>query len=100
MRELLARGLPIDAVFAANDAMAAGAVDAAHAAGLRVPNDVAVAGFDDNSVATATEPALTTIHQPYGRIGSEMVRLLLEIVDGETPASVTVPTSLVVRESA
>jgi DNA-binding LacI/PurR family transcriptional regulator len=65
-----------------------------------VPDDVAVAGFDDNGVAEQLHPALTTMRQPYERISAEMVRLLVDVVDGAEPAAVTLPTSLVVRDSA
>ena len=100
MNKLLARVPDLDAVFAANDAMAAGAIDALKSAGKRVPKDVSVAGFDDSSFAAKTEPALTTMHQPFDRISVEMVRLLLEEISGEQPATVTLPTVLVERNSA
>ncbi|MFB2598189.1 LacI family DNA-binding transcriptional regulator [Herbiconiux sp. P17] len=100
VRELLARAVPFDAIFAANDSMAAGAIDALHAAGIDVPGAVAVAGFDDNVIALETDPPLTTVHQPFERISSEMVRLLTDIIGGEEPASIALPTSLVVRGSA
>jgi DNA-binding LacI/PurR family transcriptional regulator len=100
MRRLLATGARIDAVFVASDLMASGALSVLHAAGLDVPGDVAVVGFDDSSYATATEPPLTTVRQPWDRISQEMVRLLLELIDGKEPVTVTVPTQLVVRESA
>jgi DNA-binding LacI/PurR family transcriptional regulator len=98
--ELLARGIPFDAVFAANDAMAAGAIEAFTAAGVAVPAEVAVAGFDDNDIALSTTPQLSTVHQPFERISSEMVRLLTEIIGGEEPADIMLPTSLVLRGSA
>ncbi|MDP9026859.1 MAG: LacI family transcriptional regulator [Actinomycetota bacterium] len=100
MSALLARHPDIDAVFAANDRMAAGAVAVARSEGLRVPDDVAVAGFDDSPVAVQTTPALTTMRQPFDRISREMVRLLLEEINGGGFASVVVPTELVKRESA
>ncbi|WP_127794434.1 LacI family DNA-binding transcriptional regulator [Agromyces sp. LHK192] len=100
MRELIARGVPFDAVFAANDAMAAGALDVLREAGLRVPDDVAVAGFDDAPIAQRVEPELTTMRQPFDRIAREMVRLLLDVIDGQPAARMTMPTELVVRESA
>lgn len=99
MRHLLAQVPDLDAVFVASDLMAAGALTALHHAGRRVPDDVAVGGFDDSSIAVATEPHLTTIRQPYARISAEMVRLLLALIDGESPAAVIVPTELVVRDS-
>ena len=100
MTTLLDRHPDLDAVFAANDMMAAGAIDVLLARGRRVPEDVAVGGFDDAPVATASTPALTTMHQPFERISEEMVRLLLRVIDGERPAAIVLPTDLVVRESA
>ncbi|MCS5733732.1 LacI family DNA-binding transcriptional regulator [Herbiconiux daphne] len=100
LRTLLAREPAIDAVFAANDAMAVGAIEALQAAGRQVPTDVAVAGFDDNDFATRSTPELTTVRQPFPRISSEMVRVLMELIGGEEPSAITLPTSLVVRGSA
>lgn len=99
MAALLDRRPDLDAVFVASDLMAAGALVALQAAGRRVPEDVAVGGFDDSGVAAALHPALTTMRQPFERISAEMVRLLLEVVEGQAPAAITLPTSLVVRAS-
>ncbi|MGW0519591.1 LacI family DNA-binding transcriptional regulator [Crossiella sp. NPDC003009] len=100
MRELLATAPDLDAVFVASDLMAAGALAAIERAGLRVPEDIAVGGFDDSSVAVTTQPPLTTIRQPWDRISAMMVRQLLAEINGEGPATVILPTELVVRESA
>jgi DNA-binding LacI/PurR family transcriptional regulator len=100
MARLLVQAPELDAVFVASDLMAAGALTALHRAGRRVPEDVAVGGFDDSSIATASHPRLTTIRQPYPRISAEMVRLLLGLIEGQTPSAVIVPTELVVRDSA
>lgn len=100
MRALLDSGTPLDAVFCANDAMAVGALGVAAERGLTVPNDLAVAGFDDSPFATAATPPLTTIRQPFERIGEEMVRLLLERIAGTSPSRVNLPGELVRRESA
>jgi DNA-binding LacI/PurR family transcriptional regulator len=100
MSALLERHPDLDAVFVASDVMALGALVALRRAGRRVPEDVAVAGFDDSAAAVAARPALTTMRQPYMRISSEMVRLLLAAVGGEPPAAVILPTELVRRESA
>jgi DNA-binding LacI/PurR family transcriptional regulator len=100
MSRLLAQASDLDAVFVASDLLAAGALAALRRAGRRVPEDVAVGGFDDSSVATTVEPALTTIRQPLPRISAEMVRLLLGLIDGESPAAVILPTELVPRDSA
>lgn len=99
MVELLERRPDLDAVFVASDLMAAGAMSALTARGLGVPDDVAVGGFDDSGLAATLEPGLTTMHQPFERIAHEMVRLLLEVVEGHEPAAITLPTTLVVRGS-
>jgi DNA-binding LacI/PurR family transcriptional regulator len=100
MEQLLRQASDLDAVFVASDLMAAGALVALQRAGRRVPEDVAVGGFDDSSIATATHPHLTTIRQPYPRISAEMVRLLIGLIDGDEPSAVIVPTELIVRDSA
>jgi DNA-binding LacI/PurR family transcriptional regulator len=100
MRELLERRPDLDAVFVASDLMATGAMQVLREAGRRVPEDVAVGGFDDSGLAATLDPALTTMRQPFERISAEMVRLLLDVVDGADPATITLPTSLVVRDSA
>lgn len=100
MRRLLERSPDLDAVFVASDLMAAGALDALRHAGRRVPEDVAVGGFDDSPVAERCVPPLTTVRQPWSRISKEMVRLLLGMVDGDTPAGMILPTAPVRRRSA
>jgi DNA-binding LacI/PurR family transcriptional regulator len=100
MTELLARAPDLDAVFVASDVMALGALVALRRAGRRVPQDVAVGGFDDSSAAVAARPPLTTMHHPLKRAAAEMVRLLLSLISGEPRAAVILPTELVVRESA
>lgn len=100
MRELLARVPDVDAVFAANDLMALGALDVLHDAGRRTPEDVAVVGFDDIAAAAGATPPLTTVRQPFERISGEMVRLLLDVIAGKNHAAITIPTEMVVRESA
>jgi DNA-binding LacI/PurR family transcriptional regulator len=100
MTSLLERAPDLDAVFVASDVMALGALAALHRAGRRVPEDVAVGGFDDSAAAISARPALTTIRQPWRQISSEMVRLLLSLIDGEPHAAVILPTELVVRETA
>ncbi|MCT2584221.1 LacI family DNA-binding transcriptional regulator [Actinophytocola gossypii] len=100
--DLLATGVPFDAVFAHNDLMAVGVLDALRAEGREVPDDVAVIGFDDIAVAAHTRPALTTVRQPSREMGEAAATMLLDNLNGvalpETPH--VVPTSLVVRDSA
>lgn len=98
MTRLLERG--VDAVFAANDRMAAGAIAAVRRAGLRVPEDVAIAGFDDSGLAATHEPTITTMRQPWEQISAQMVSVLLDAIAGAEPRSVILDTELVVRESA
>jgi DNA-binding LacI/PurR family transcriptional regulator len=100
MERLLAAHPDVDGVFAASDNMAAGALRALKAAGRRVPDDVAVVGFDDLEIARHTEPALTTISQPIRGLGQEMATMLVRLIDGESPTPVILPTRLVVRGSA
>lgn len=92
---------PFDAVFAHNDLSAAGALAELRAHGLRVPQDVAVVGFDDVPLASQTDPPLTTVHQPLRGMGAAAARLLLAHFRGEPlPSTPTVlPTSLIVRDS-
>jgi DNA-binding LacI/PurR family transcriptional regulator len=100
MRALLQRHPDLDAVFAANDPMAAGAVAMLRAAGRSVPDDVAVVGFDDSSVAASL--GLTSVHQSPDAMGRAMVDLLLAAVGepDEEPGTRMLPTHLVVRTSS
>lgn len=101
-RQLLASSGPgPDAVFVANDLMARGAVRVLQAAGLAVPDDVAIVGFDDSYVAAEIDPPLTTIRQPLFTQGQMMASVLLELLAGGSPTHATiVPSELVVRASA
>jgi DNA-binding LacI/PurR family transcriptional regulator len=100
MEELLERAPDLDAVFVCSDLMALGAMSALHRAGKRVPDDIAVGGFDDSKAAMASRPRLTTIRQDFSRISAEMVRLLLANIGSDTTSAVILPTELVVRDSA
>jgi DNA-binding LacI/PurR family transcriptional regulator len=101
MQELLRRVPDLDAVFAASDLMAVGALRALRAAGRKVPDDVAVVGFDDSHAARLTDPQLTTVRQQMEEIGRSLARLLLTQLSnpGKRPASLIVPTELVIRDS-
>ncbi|MFE9173290.1 LacI family DNA-binding transcriptional regulator [Streptomyces kebangsaanensis] len=109
MRELLENRPGLDAVFAANDLTASGALRVLRERGLRVPEDVAVVGFDDMlPVAEQTDPPLTTVRQNIEEMGRLMARLLLRGLDrddpeegaDDTPRSIVLPTTLVRRASA
>lgn len=101
MGRLLRRGGRITAVFCSNDEMAIGAIKTAKAAGLRVPQDVSIAGFDDIEFAAAYDPALTTIRQPRHDMGRLAAVLLLEMLSGGNDGrrGLTLPHQLVVRAS-
>src|SRR5690606_41284144 len=100
MRHLLEADPGRDAVFAANDMMAIGALQTLRQAGRRVPDDVAVVGFDDIEAARYTEPPLTTVRHPIAEQAAAMVRLLLGLFEDGPADPVILPTELVVRESA
>jgi DNA-binding LacI/PurR family transcriptional regulator len=104
MAGLLDRRPDLDGVFVASDLMALGALRTLRERGVRVPEDVAVVGFDDMaSVVGRADPALTTVRQDIEGMGRLMVRLLMRLLDGTgagVPESVITPTSLVLRGSA
>ena len=90
---------PPDAVFAADNLMALGALDAIRARGLRVPQDIALAAFDDIPWFVHTDPPITAIAQPTGDLGRAAVRALVDVIEGRPPQSVTLSARLVVRRS-
>jgi LacI family transcriptional regulator len=99
--QLLQLPVPPSAIFAANDLMALGAMDAGEAAGRHVPQDLSIVGFDDIPEARVTKPALTTIRQPLYEMGAQAVDLLLTQIEGHELAQtrVVLPTELVHRET-
>ncbi|MEV7027119.1 substrate-binding domain-containing protein, partial [Kitasatospora sp. NPDC093558] len=97
MQWLLDQRPEVNAVFAASDQMAAGALRTLRRHGLRVPEDVALIGFDDAPVAARCRPGLTTVRQPVEELGSRAMELLLR--HPEHGESVVLPTRLVVRAS-
>src|SRR5690348_1542570 len=101
IEKLLAQGEHFTALFAFNDVSAIGAIRALRDAGMEVPDDVAVVGFDDIPSAAYNTPSLTTIRQPLRRMGEIAAQTLLERLrqKGSTPREVAVEPELVVRES-
>lgn len=99
MRRLLAAEPELDAVFAASDLMAIGALRALAEAGRKVPDDVAVVGFDDAGEAQLSVPPLTTIRQPLEELGRTMSRVLLERVSGVPVERRTVLATEVIRRA-
>ncbi len=96
---LLEQPEPPDAIFIASDLMARGAIGVLRSAGLRVPEDVAVIGFDDSALAAASD--LTSVRQPMFHQGEMLAGMIIDVLAGRRPAPLTIlPTELVVRGSA
>jgi DNA-binding LacI/PurR family transcriptional regulator len=102
MNQLLERRPDLDAVFVASDSMAVTALGELQASGRRVPDDVAVVGFDDQPIARTTRPPLSSVRHPIEAMSQEMIRLLLQSIDArdQLPKHVVFSTELVVRESS
>ncbi|MFE2374445.1 LacI family DNA-binding transcriptional regulator [Streptomyces sp. NPDC059398] len=96
---LLALAEPPEVIFAADNLMALGAMDAIRAHGLRIPRDVALAAFDDIPWFVHTDPPITAIAQPTGELGRAAVRALIDRLEGREPESAILPARLVVRRS-
>src|SRR5215831_17039538 len=100
MEEILARGAEFDAVVAANDEMATGAIDVLRKHGLRVPQDIPVTGFDDLLLARLGNPPLTTVAQPFDRVADWAVRAIESLKAGRAvPACTKVAARFVRRQS-
>ena len=102
MERLLKTRPDIDAVFAASDMMAAGALSVLDANGRRVPDDVALVGYDDSPIALSVRPQLTSVRQPIEEMGHEMARVLIAAVDEDQPVQrrVILATELIRRASS
>ena len=104
MRQLLAAALPPDAVFAAGDYCALGAMQEARRQGLRIPADLAITGFSNEAFTVVTEPTITTVDQHCEEMGQASVRLLLELIEADgrpfAPRRLSLRPELLVRESS
>ncbi|GAA3838812.1 LacI family DNA-binding transcriptional regulator [Streptomyces chiangmaiensis] len=108
MTELLTRRPDLDAVFAESDVMAAGARQVLREEGRRIPDDVALVGYDDSAIARHMDPPLTCVRQPIEEMGRAMIDLLQDeiaaprpsVSRGSAPRQVVLPTELVVRQSS
>jgi DNA-binding LacI/PurR family transcriptional regulator len=100
--QLLDRRPDLDAIFAASELMAAGVLRALRRSGRRVPDDVAVVGFEDSPLARHTNPKLTAVRQPVEALGERLATELLALIvrGGREPAQVMLDTELLIRESA
>jgi DNA-binding LacI/PurR family transcriptional regulator len=100
-RVLLSLARPPTAIFAVSDLLAIGALCAIKEAGLRVPGDVALAGFNDSPIASMVDPPLTTVAAPARQMGMEAMQMLQRRIAGEEPVDrrVVLPVSLVIRAS-
>lgn len=99
-KELLNRNIEIDALFGASDLIAIGAMRAIKEHGLKIPDDIAVVGFDDIAMANFTNPPLTTAKQDTLLAGQLLVDSLLGLISGGTPETQLIPTTLIERQSA
>jgi LacI family transcriptional regulator len=100
VEQLLANDMAFDAVFTGDDESAIGVLMALRQAGRRVPEDVAVVGFDDSLIARTLVPLLTTVHAPTEQVGREAVRQLIRIIRGETvEPRLVLSTELTIRQS-
>lgn len=100
VRGLLAAGKKFDAVFAADDVSALGALTALKEAGIDVPGQVSVVGFDDQRLAPFLSPPLTTVHAPTDQVGSTAAEILLKLIRKmEVQAETLLPTKIVLRQS-
>jgi len=97
---LLTQGGGMDAVFAASDLIAIGAMRALREHGLRVPQDVALVGFDDIPLAASVSPTLSTVQQDTKQAGQLLVERLLTLIQGDPVESQSIPVKLVLRESS
>jgi LacI family transcriptional regulator len=101
MRRLLDRRVPIDGLFVFSDQLAAGAYSVMREAGLSIPGDIAVVGYDDDRYASTVLPTLTTVNQAPVEMGARMAEIVVRLIGGEQVETATImPTKLVVRESA
>ncbi len=97
--QLLDKRIDFDAVVCVSDVMALATISAIQRHGLRVPENIAVTGYDDIGIAAYCSPTLTTVQQNIGYAGETLVDTLMAIIDGGTPEDTVLPTRLIVRES-
>lgn len=100
VKDLLARNVPFDAIFTGDDDSAIGVLDALKQAGLKVPEDISIAGFDNSIFANLLTPTLTTVSAPIEDVGREAVRQLIHLIRGEeAEPRIVLPTEMILRQS-
>ena len=100
VQEWMAEGREMDAIFAADDNMAMGAIKALRQAGKSVPDDIAVVGFNDDLPSRYLSPALTTVYAPAEEVGRSAANTLLALMDGQPiHEAIVLPTHLIIRQS-
>lgn len=101
MLQILSRNEIPSAVFSSNDAMAIGAISAAHTYGLKIPKDISILGVDNVEVGRFVVPPLTTVRQPLDEMAERSLKMLIELMNGNIPAEqhVTLEPDLIIRES-
>jgi len=100
VRRLIATEKEVDAIFAADDESASGAMMALREVGRRIPEDIAVVGFDDTLLALHLTPPLTTVNAPIEQAGRQAVQQLVQVIDGKVARALTLlQTKLVIRQS-
>ncbi|GGD08841.1 LacI family DNA-binding transcriptional regulator [Pontibacillus salipaludis] len=96
---LMNRHPELTAIFAASDELAIGAISAAYKESIRIPDDVSIVGYDNLLLAEMSVPPLTTIAQPFGRMGERAVQMIIDLMNGEEAESTILPHELVIRDS-
>lgn len=100
MKQLLDRSLPLDAVISSNDSMALGAMEVLRERGLRIPQDIAITGFDDTDEGRQSLPPLTSVYQSVYDLGKNAAEMLLAGLNGlEHPDTIIIPPALIIRQS-
>ncbi len=99
IERLRAEGEAFDAVFACSDVIALGAVSALRQAGVSVPGEVSVIGYDDTPLAASSVPSLTSVHQNWREGGRRLARKVIDLIEGRAATSEMLPATLTVRET-
>ncbi|RJG23212.1 substrate-binding domain-containing protein, partial [Massilia cavernae] len=100
VEEMMRRGLDCDGIFACSDLLAITSIHALRERGLRIPQDIAIVGYDDIELAAYSDPPLTTVRQPIQDAGRKLVAALLSLIDGKPSPSQNLETELVCRASS